>query len=400
MTASGPDSVAPVHASFNVVPPGLDAGPWPKYHGDVRNTGLGSGAGTDGSIKWSIPVQSSSSPAIAADGTLYMCGVGAINPDGTLKWATDKGAGTPAISSDGTIYMPGGKDDRLYALNPDGTMKWVFKADGQLLGSPTIGSDGTIYFSCSSGRHWLYALTPDGIERWSQTLATGLGSSSSPAIGADGTVYCFKHGSSSGELGGLFAINPDGSIKWCYSQEGTTSPVVGIDGAIYYGTWQGQVIAVDPGGNLKWTYALIQQILGTPAIASDGTIYVVDVGGEFVALGPDGLRRWETDIAPDWSSYIGCAPVVGSDGTVYIESYNGRKGEANHFDAFSPAPFIKWTYTSGQAYTTGSPSIGADGTVYMVLTNETGRKLFAFAPVTPSGHPLSKHHAANNAEPR
>ena len=46
--------------------------------------------------------------------------------DGTQKWSFTTGGGvisSPAIGADGTIYV-GSVDGQLYVLNPDGTQKW------------------------------------------------------------------------------------------------------------------------------------------------------------------------------------------------------------------------------------------------------------------------------------
>ena len=53
---------------------------------------------------------------------------------------------SPAIGSDGTIYI-GSNDDNLYAVNPDGTEKWRYVVPGRrpVRASPAIASDGTIY---------------------------------------------------------------------------------------------------------------------------------------------------------------------------------------------------------------------------------------------------------------
>ncbi|MDB4805128.1 immunoglobulin domain-containing protein, partial [bacterium] len=51
---------------------------------------------------------------------------------------------SPAIGSDGTIYV-GSNSGNLYAINPDGTQKWAFETGGGVSSSPAIGSDGTIY---------------------------------------------------------------------------------------------------------------------------------------------------------------------------------------------------------------------------------------------------------------
>jgi len=51
---------------------------------------------------------------------------------------------SPAIGADGTIYM-GSYDHLLYAVNPDRTSKWYYDTDDQIYSSPVIGPDGTIW---------------------------------------------------------------------------------------------------------------------------------------------------------------------------------------------------------------------------------------------------------------
>src|SRR5476651_897531 len=75
-------------------PTGFQPGaPWPKFHADNSNSGVGGGSGADGLIKWGFATGSQvvSSPAIAADGTIYIGSLDgklyAINPNGTKKWA-------------------------------------------------------------------------------------------------------------------------------------------------------------------------------------------------------------------------------------------------------------------------------------------------------------------------
>jgi len=65
---------------------------------------------------------------------------------------------SPAIGADGTIYV-GSWDGKLYAVNPDGTEKWVFTTLNQIQSSPAIADDGTIYFGCDDGK--VYAVYSD-----------------------------------------------------------------------------------------------------------------------------------------------------------------------------------------------------------------------------------------------
>jgi hypothetical protein len=108
--------------------------------------------------------------------------------NGQLKWNYMTGGGiresSPAIGSDGTIYVAS-FDKKLYAINPDGTEKWNFWINGSGYSSPAIGFDGTIYVGGGNLKFW--AINPDGTEKWNFT--TGWSVLSSPAIGPDGTIY-------------------------------------------------------------------------------------------------------------------------------------------------------------------------------------------------------------------
>jgi hypothetical protein len=106
---------------------------------------------------------------------------------GTVKWRFQTGYevrySSPAIGADGTLYV-GSRDEFIYALNPDGTLKWRFETGDWVDSSPAIGADGTIYIAAG---WYIYALNPDGTLKWH--FQTDRVVTSSPAIGADGTVY-------------------------------------------------------------------------------------------------------------------------------------------------------------------------------------------------------------------
>mgnify|MGYP001823841558 FL=1 len=94
---------------------------------------------------------------------------------------------SPAIDSDGTIYVGSG-DGKLYAINPDGTEKWDLAI--WIIGnsSPAIGSDGTIYVGSVDNK--LYAIYGD---------SGGLARSPWPMFHHD-----LRHtGSASGKLKGM-----------------------------------------------------------------------------------------------------------------------------------------------------------------------------------------------------
>lgn len=241
----------------------------------------------NGSLKWAFTTGGviRSSPAIGYDGTLYFGSwdnkMYAIyehdpdqvsHPDGTLKWEYHigevSGAGissSPAIGADGTVYVGavdfGGPDNGLYAFNADGPdssrLKWVYLTQYPVYASPAIGADGTIIFgdwdanfdgNRTDDGH-LYAVNPNGTLKWSivppipyPQLNTGL--YASPALGADGTIYNATVGTLGWTGAYLFAINSDGTVKWSYLMPTpstnevhtvTTSAAIGGDGTVYLG---------------------------------------------------------------------------------------------------------------------------------------------------------------------
>ncbi len=153
-------------------------------------------------------------------------GIALAQTPGTLKWvfdARDDVNSSPAIGADGTIYIIVSKRNKLYAIKPDGSLKWEFHFPYSLGGfpsSPTLGSDGTIYVGSLSRYRsipkGLYAINSNGTLKWffeMEVPATTIGIDSSPAIGADGTIYVGTTGPVRPSGGKLYAIKPDGTFK-------------------------------------------------------------------------------------------------------------------------------------------------------------------------------------------
>jgi len=155
------------------------------FHQNPQRTGRSPHSGPEvPKWKWYFTTggQVHSSPAIGADGTIYVGATGtnlsAINPDGSQKWIFTTVAcvdSSPAIGADGTIYV-GSDDWGFYAINPDGSQKWVGITGGPVWSSPAIGADGTIYFGSDNGN--LYAITEEeGKKEHDLTISSAAGGS-------------------------------------------------------------------------------------------------------------------------------------------------------------------------------------------------------------------------------
>ncbi len=225
------------------------------------------------------------------------------NP-GTQKWAFSAGGPislfSPAIGTDGTVYV-GSADDNLYAINPDGTQKWEFATDGGIFSSPAIAADGTVYFDSDDNN--IYAVNPNGTEKWALPV-TGPIYGGAPTIGADGTIYLSYYGGDNN----LYAINPDGTQKWQFTAAGTvySSAAIGADGTIYItgGNNGGStyLYALTDGGQgsvtQKWAFAVTDncgncQINGSPAIGANGTIYFGSNNGFLYAISANATENWK-----------------------------------------------------------------------------------------------------------
>jgi outer membrane protein assembly factor BamB len=302
--------------------------------------------------EWSYVLRypSDSSPAIAADGTIY---VGVWNgdlcaflPDGSPKWVFHAGCeikASPSIGSDGTVYF-GSRDGRLYAVGPDGKKKWDFKAGAWVDSSAAVGVDGIIYFG--SWDKEFYALKADGSERWRFHTAGEI--SSSAAITSEGNIYFGSHDRN------FYAMRPDGRPAWIYATGGpiVTTPAVGSDQTAYFPSTDGYFYALDSQGGLRWRLKTGGITESSPVIGSDGTIYV-GVNRTLWAISPDGKKQWEHGD----TQLIDAAPLALQDGTVCFVSRLGELvnlGGPNQFN---------WVFHQNW-YGSLSPAVGHDGKIY------------------------------------
>jgi len=53
-----------------------------------------------------------------------------------------------------------------------------------------------------------------------------------------------------------------------------SSPAIGSDGTIYFGSYDNNFYAINPDGSKKWTFNTDDRVFSSPAIGSDGIIYV------------------------------------------------------------------------------------------------------------------------------
>jgi outer membrane protein assembly factor BamB len=332
------------------------------------------------------------SPAIGADGTVYVAGIGyfsALTPDGTLKWqyrlGNDSSGSAPVVAGNGLIYFASASG-KLAAFKTDGAKVWEYQTGALLFDSPAVGDDGTIYVGNESGA--FFALSPAGALKW--RIETEGPISSSAAIAPDGALYM-------GSGTNVIAVSSKGDRLWSFHTKGKvdSSPAIAADETILIGSADGKLYALQTDGAKKWEFATGGEVRSSPVLASDGTIYIGTVGakkadslayaGKLFALSPDGIKRWEFAAQDAVSS----PAAVADDGTIYVGANDAR------FYAVNADGSEKWEFQADGPINSGA-TIGADGRVYVGSINS----LFAFpgsSGPARSSWPMFRRDARNHA---
>jgi outer membrane protein assembly factor BamB len=186
------------------------------------------------------------------------------------------------------------------------------------------------------------------LQKWAYSGSQGESIYSSPVIGSDGTIYfgstadCF------------YAVNPDGSKKWTFPVTNGvySSGAVGSDGCVYVGSAMGTLYAINSNGSQRWAFDTGSWIYGSPTIGPDGTIYIGSYDGNLYAVNPDGSSAWAVP-----TGWVYGAPGVGPDGTIYVGAGD------NNLHAIDPAGVQKWAFATGNSIFS-SPTIDSEGTIY------------------------------------
>jgi outer membrane protein assembly factor BamB len=201
-------------------------------------------------------------------------------------------------------------------------------------------------------------LTVGSVSAADTNNSTGLANSSCPECGIDNN--------------NTFQSNYTGpqtnTTKWNISIGSVNggSAVTGSDGTVYIGSKNGTFYAVNPNGAVLWTYN-VPSVSNTAAVGNNGTVYVLNSKGVLYALTSDGKFKWTCDTAIK-AGAGSIAPVIGSDGTIYVGSYYGNTAGTGILYAITDNgndATIKWTYALN-ATMYHAPAISSNGTIYIM----------------------------------
>lgn len=257
--------------------------------------------------------------------------------------------GLPLAAHAAVWPMLGGSRAHLSAstfLGPQtSALAWSFPTKASIRGGAAVDVDGTVFFGNTKGT--LFALEQGGTLRWSVAgLKRIVGV---PALGS-GRVYA------SSTAGTLYAFGTiTGAPVWTFTAGSplSTSPVVGSDGVVYFGTKDARLVAVAPDGTMLWQAMAGKIVDAAPAIGAGGTIFLGTVDGRIVALDPSGHVLFDTQIPH--AKKLG-TPVVHPAGRVYV---GAKKGGLSAIDATTGS--LVWMFAVPKPM--GGLALGANGNV-------------------------------------
>ncbi len=264
-----------------------------------------------------------------------------------------------SISQDGTIYWNGHGNDVLVAHDAfTGRVKWSHAfVDGHTQETTNIGEDGTIYTirqPSSSTAFTIYAFNPDGSVKWTSETFDPPGSVSIYAYGPvldyqdDLYVNCEIRGTNTGYL--VKINHTDGTTTWKYNTGDVASfPIVGPDNTVYTANSSynqevpKNIFAINPDGTLKWKYELgtNKYAYSKLSLRFDNTLLALRADYQFPAT--------------DTSSYI---DIINSDTGQLIRTHQIN----NFFNAFTDYYLNFFTDSQNGYYLSQFTDIDNNGT--------------------------------------
>jgi outer membrane protein assembly factor BamB len=218
-----------------------------------------------------------------------------------------------------------------------------------------------------------------GDSPWS--FATGRGLFITPVVAGDGAIY---FGSADGNF---YALNPSGTLRWKFTTGNIIDAAAALDGSqrtVTIGSADENLyhLTTDPaplprGRRIVWRYhATLKPVTGQLvdwweddiSYGPDGNIYTGNTGGTIYSFTPGGHLRWTYTVGNSVWTMPAFAPggitFWGSvDRNVYSLSTGGRE---------------RWSRPT-LGFVISSPAIGSDGTVYV---GSFDSKLYALDPTT------------------
>ncbi|MDZ7272317.1 MAG: hypothetical protein ONB17_11945, partial [candidate division KSB1 bacterium] len=317
----------------------------------------------------------------------------AVCPQHEVPWASLANSPWPMFRHD-----PQFSGRSPYVGPRRGRIRWRFRPGerGELYPAVVVGRDSTLYFGYrellpAGEGTFLYALNPDGTLRWKCRLGGEIGYEPGPPfVTADGKILVQSY-----QRQELYVISERGGIERILHLPFRSMINIGLDGSLYFVGTDARLYAATQGGILQWCSEIAGGFHWTGAtISPDGAfLYVLtrreppggDVGG-LCALAAGGSIRWHHPL-PGGHSFI--APLVSYDGKVYVGT--DAPGDSSGFYCIGPDG-KRSSFYSSLAAGLNEPTIDKSGRVLfeayrgLVCQDCGGNVVWEFPLAPPGGY--------------
>ncbi len=276
---------------------------------------------------------------------------------------------SPVIAEDATIIFTSRGDQFVYALNPDGAEKWRFSHQNETFSfPPTLGNGGTIYVG--SHESGFFAINPDGTLKWRAQVGGYVGNSAN--IDKNGNIYIPV------DDGQLYVFSPSGTLLCIGSLDGlkpNNTPVIAQNGRVYVPAGN-SIFVFDSSCRriARWLLPSLDQVAWIANNAGGDILYAGSLTNPLVLAldAQTGNQIWSysynTSFGPP------SQPALGPAGTIYFAGFN-----AGLLIALNPNGQEKWTFDLGSSRYKTMPVVDASGDIYIV-NESTNFGLFKLSP--------------------
>jgi formylglycine-generating enzyme required for sulfatase activity/outer membrane protein assembly factor BamB len=325
----------------------------------------------------------------------------------TTFWAGDtEGCGSPSVAGNGNVYFNcmSGMNRTIYSFAQGDYVNplWSLEMGDSILNYLPIGSGNNVYFADNS---YLYSLNGlSGTTEWKMELPSTTNNLSDISIDGDGVIY---FGISYDGSSFLWAINPDGSLKWTIPLENgfMQAPlIIGADNIAYIQTETNHIYAINRhDGSTKWQYIPTDiNYFYSPAVLNDkGELFLgaetTDTENVFIALSENGTEKWRKNI----TAAIYSSPAIGNNNYIYAISDGGGIFTVLVFEPENGD--IVWSYevvSSGVYYSSPAINISPDGKLLFSLDNKLYAVNTESTGMASSSWPTWGGNARNSGQPR
>lgn len=274
-----------------------------------------------GSLLWSVP----GGGEIAVDGenATYTVPNGTLRrlaPDGTVSWSAAGNWSQPAIGADGLLrsehvdnLLSGFDTTTVRAWSTTDSVVWNTRIPFFDPNASAIAPDSALYLVgsldslFSQSTQVMVAIAPGGSIRWTTSLNPVGPQVADLAIADDSTILALPNI--------VYALRPDGTIRWGAPIEGATRIVVGSERAFVLSATTLSAVALAD-GSIDWTVTLpAADVRNAEPAATANDEVVVPTGSYAIAYdAATGAERWRHQLAAPIATDL----LLTADGTLIL----------------------------------------------------------------------------------